>query len=191
MTTSRDSSVLVLVNLQNDYLPGGSLGTKMGNVATSAVADYVREHGNDYAYIVATKDWHIDPGTHFSDNPDFVDSWPPHCVKGTTGADFGSQIDVSAVDEVFYKGEYEAAYSGFAHHQKKRVFELVPSICEPSSSTAFSRCPVSLATVFASSPAPSASSANLERAELFSLSSPSRPIFKPKLESAMSVYLLK
>ena len=116
MTTSRDSSVLVLVDLQNDFLPGGSLGTKMGNVVAAAVADYVREHGNDYAYIVATKDWHIDPGTHFSDNPDFVDSWPPHCVKSTTGADFGPQIDASEVDEVFYKGEYEAAYSGFEGH---------------------------------------------------------------------------
>ena len=67
----------------------------------------------DYDHIVATKDFHIDPGDHFSDNPDFSASWPPHCVVGTPGADFHPEFDPSAVEAVFTKGRYSAAYSGF------------------------------------------------------------------------------
>jgi nicotinamidase/pyrazinamidase len=67
----------------------------------------------DYAHVVATRDFHVDPGGHFSDEPDFAASWPPHCVVGTAGADFHSGLDRSAVEAVFTKGRYAAAYSGF------------------------------------------------------------------------------
>ncbi|MDT5360252.1 MAG: nicotinamidase/pyrazinamidase, partial [Mycobacterium sp.] len=63
--------------------------------------------------VVATKDYHIDPGTHFSENPDYKDSWPPHCVVGTQGVDFHPAFDPTAVEAVFHKGHYSAAYSGF------------------------------------------------------------------------------
>ncbi len=62
---------------------------------------------------MATKDFHVDPGDHFSDHPDFAASWPPHCVVGTAGADFHPEFDPSAVEAVFTKGRYSAAYSGF------------------------------------------------------------------------------
>ena len=62
---------------------------------------------------MATKDYHIDPGSHFSENPDFKDSWPPHCVVGTAGVDFHPAFDPAAVEAVFHKGHYSAAYSGF------------------------------------------------------------------------------
>jgi nicotinamidase/pyrazinamidase len=70
-----------------------------------------RDHG--YAHIVATKDFHINPGEHFSDHPDYADSWPRHCVVGTPGADFHPEFDPRAVEAVFHKGQYAAAYSGF------------------------------------------------------------------------------
>jgi nicotinamidase/pyrazinamidase len=63
--------------------------------------------------VVATKDFHIDPGSHFSDHPDFLVSWPPHCVVGTPGAEFYPDLDTSAVEAVFRKGQHAAAYSGF------------------------------------------------------------------------------
>ncbi|SKU69916.1 pyrazinamidase/nicotinamidas pnca [Mycobacteroides abscessus subsp. abscessus] len=63
--------------------------------------------------MVATRDFHVDPGGHFSENPDFETSWPPHCRAGTPGADFHPDLDMGPVDEVFSKGAYGAAYSGF------------------------------------------------------------------------------
>jgi nicotinamidase/pyrazinamidase len=70
---------------------------------------------------VATKDYHIDPGGHFSDHPDYVDSWPPHCVVGTTGAEFHPDLDTSAVETVFFKGMHAAAYSGFEGADQART----------------------------------------------------------------------
>jgi nicotinamidase/pyrazinamidase len=66
-----------------------------------------------YDHVVATRDHHIDPGDHFSAHPDFATSWPAHCEVGTTGVDFHPDLDVTAVEAVFDKGEYRAAYSGF------------------------------------------------------------------------------
>jgi nicotinamidase/pyrazinamidase len=63
--------------------------------------------------VVATKDFHIDPGEHFSDDPDYAVSWPRHCVVETSGADFHPHLETDAVEAVFHKGQYTAAYSGF------------------------------------------------------------------------------
>lgn len=77
-----------------------------------AISDYLAEAA-DYHHVVATKDFHIDPGDHFSGTPDYSSSWPPHCVSGTPGADFHPSLDTSAIEAVFYKGAYTGAYSGF------------------------------------------------------------------------------
>jgi nicotinamidase/pyrazinamidase len=66
--------------------------------------------------VVATRDHHIDPGPHFSAEPDFVESWPAHCVAGTRGAEFHPAFDTAKVEEVFSKGAHAAAYSGFEGH---------------------------------------------------------------------------
>lgn len=66
-----------------------------------------------YRYVVATQDFHIDPGDHFSDRPDYSSSWPPHCVAGSAGADFRPDLDTTRIDAVFRKGAYSAGYSGF------------------------------------------------------------------------------
>ena len=105
-------TALLIVDVQNDFCEGGSLAVKGGGAVAAAVTAYIsRDHG--YHAIVATRDHHIDPGDHFSDNPDFVDSWPPHCVKGTPGVDFHPSLATDTLDAVFSKGEYSAAYSGF------------------------------------------------------------------------------
>ncbi|GAB3208327.1 nicotinamidase [Marinactinospora thermotolerans] len=104
---------LIVVDVQNDFCEGGSLAVTGGADVASAVSAFIEARGGDYAHVVATRDHHIDPGAHFSDEPDFVDSWPPHCVAGTPGADFHPRLDTTSVAEVFDKGRYSAAYSGF------------------------------------------------------------------------------
>ncbi|WP_431832812.1 isochorismatase family protein [Corynebacterium striatum] len=78
------SRTLVIVDVQNDFCPGGSLATDRGSEVARDVAKLVRTQ--DYDFIVATQDWHIDPKGHFSEDPDFVDTWPVHCVADTEGA---------------------------------------------------------------------------------------------------------
>ncbi|SFO61546.1 isochorismatase family protein [Amycolatopsis rubida] len=104
-------TALIVVDVQNDFCEGGSLGLPGGAAAAAAISQRMTEGG--YTHIVATRDHHIDPGDHFSDTPDFNTSWPPHCVAGTAGASFHSALDVVPVEAVFSKGEYTAAYSGF------------------------------------------------------------------------------
>lgn len=102
---------LIVVDVQNDFCEGGSLGVNGGARTAAAVTEHARAGG--YDHVVATRDHHIDPGAHFSESPDFVDSWPRHCEVGTPGAEFHAGFDHSVAEEVFSKGQYTAAYSGF------------------------------------------------------------------------------
>ena len=103
---------LIVVDVQNDFCEGGSLAVAGGAAVAGAISDLLGgDHG--YDHVVATQDHHIDPGPHFSATPDFVDSWPPHCVAGTPGADFHPNLANRPFEAVFTKGEFAAAYSGF------------------------------------------------------------------------------
>jgi nicotinamidase/pyrazinamidase len=105
---------LVIVDVQNDFCEGGSLAvTGGGAVARAISACLAGPDGGGYAHVVATQDYHIDPGAHFSAEPDFETTWPPHCVAGTPGADFHPDLDVTRIEQVFRKGQHAAAYSGF------------------------------------------------------------------------------
>ncbi|MEQ4718692.1 nicotinamidase [Nonomuraea sp. B19D2] len=104
-------TALIIVDVQNDFCEGGSLPVAGGSEVAAAITRHVSEHG--YDHVVATRDYHISPGAHFSGSPDYVATWPPHCVASTPGADFHPSFDVSGVEEVFSKGSYAAAYSGF------------------------------------------------------------------------------
>jgi nicotinamidase/pyrazinamidase len=68
---------------------------------------------SDYAHVVATRDHHVDPAGHFAEQPDYLDTWPAHCVVGTDGAELHPALDRAPLEAVFDKGEYAAAYSGF------------------------------------------------------------------------------
>jgi len=104
---------LIIADVQNDFCEGGSLAVVGGSAVARAISERLASGGRDYAHVVATKDFHVNPGSHFSDHPDYLDSWPPHCVVGTPGADFHPDLDTSAIEAVFLKGAYTAAYSGF------------------------------------------------------------------------------
>ncbi|RSX50705.1 isochorismatase family protein [Bifidobacterium callimiconis] len=104
---------LIIVDVQPTFCEGGELGVEVGNAVAERIADYVRAHRDEYAYIATTQDWHIVPGKHFSANPDFVDSWPQHGVAGTANAQLHPAIAALDIAHHFKKGQYAAAYSGF------------------------------------------------------------------------------
>jgi nicotinamidase/pyrazinamidase len=104
---------LIIVDVQNDFCEGGWLAVAGGAAVARAISEHVADGGRDYGHVVATKDFHVDPGSHFSDHPDYAASWPPHCVAGTPGADFHPDLDTAEVEAVFLKGAHAAAYSGF------------------------------------------------------------------------------
>ncbi|MDN6177372.1 MAG: isochorismatase family protein [Micrococcaceae bacterium] len=110
-------TALIIVDVQNDFCEGGSLGVSGGGATAGAITSDLNDHGWKYAAVLATQDWHIDPGTHFSSEPDYVDSWPVHCVAGTPGAELhpglAPVLKAGALTATFRKGRYEAAYSGF------------------------------------------------------------------------------
>jgi nicotinamidase/pyrazinamidase len=104
---------LIIVDVQNDFCEGGSLAVGGGAAVAGAISGYVAANRPSYAHIVATRDFHLDPGPHFSEAPDYVDTWPPHCVIGTEGADFHPDLVLAPIEVVFSKGRETAAYSGF------------------------------------------------------------------------------
>lgn len=104
---------LVVVDVQNDFCEGGSLEVAGGAAVASRITAFLHARAGEYDHVVATADHHVDPGPHFSAHPDFVDSWPPHCVAGSTGEDFHPDLDTGAFEAVFRKGTHSAAYSGF------------------------------------------------------------------------------
>ena len=109
------SRALVLVDVQNDFCEGGSLAVVGGADVARRISEYVEAHHEEYSVIVATADWHDDPGAHFSADPDFVDTWPTHCRIGSDGALFhpAAEKAFEHVEAIFRKGHHSAAYSGF------------------------------------------------------------------------------
>ncbi len=104
---------LLIVDVQNDFCEGGSLASKEGAQVATAISEYVEDHHSDYGAILATQDWHIDPGQHFSDTPDYRTSWPVHCQADTPGADLHPNLDSDYIQAYFRKGQYQGAYSAF------------------------------------------------------------------------------
>ncbi len=110
---------LLVVDVQNDFCEGGSLAVTGGAEVAFRISELLHHwtrqdpKAPDYAVAVATRDHHVDPGSHFSEQPDFERSWPPHCVVGTDGEAFHPNLDPQPFDAVFLKGEHAAAYSGF------------------------------------------------------------------------------
>jgi len=107
---------LFIVDVQNDFTERGALGVEGGDAVAERISRYLAAHADDYALIVASRDWHHgddDNGGHFSDAPDFVDTWPVHCVGGTFGADYDEVFDTSRVTHHLKKGQGKPAYSLF------------------------------------------------------------------------------
>jgi nicotinamidase/pyrazinamidase len=108
---------LIVVDVQRDFCEGGSLAVAGGaSVAARISAALAGEDGRPYDLVVATRDWHVDPGRHFAPpgtEPDYQDSWPRHCVAGTPGAEWHPDLRLPTGVVVVSKGEDRAAYSGF------------------------------------------------------------------------------
>lgn len=110
-------NALLVVDVQADFVEGGSLGVKGGQQVAAMIARHVRHFKNEYAFVVASRDYHENAPDHISDNPDFVNTWPPHCMVGTPGAAFVPTIQnlvrEKYIGAVVTKGRDKAAYSAF------------------------------------------------------------------------------
>lgn len=108
---------LFIIDVQNDFTEGGALGVAGGAAVAEGITEYLRAHPDAYDLVIASRDWHDgdnDNGGHFADGaPDFVDTWPVHCVSGTPGAEYHPALDVSLVDVHVRKGQGRPAYSIF------------------------------------------------------------------------------
>ncbi len=109
---------LFVIDVQNDFTEGGSLAVEGGAAVAAGVTEYLREHPDEYDVVFASRDWHNaddDNGGHFATDtaPDFVVTWPPHCVAGEPGAEYHPALDTTLVDVHVRKGQGKPAYSIF------------------------------------------------------------------------------
>ncbi|MGD9702993.1 MAG: nicotinamidase [Acidimicrobiia bacterium] len=109
---------LIVVDVQNDFCPGGSLAVADGDIVAERITRWLRAGRERYELVVATMDWHPAPGElpafgHFSDDPDYETTWPPHCVRRTVGAELHPNLVLPRGSVVIRKGQDDAAYSGF------------------------------------------------------------------------------
>lgn len=108
---------LLIVDVQKDFTEGGALGVSGGHAVAEGITRHLAAHAADYTAIIASRDWHDatgDNGGHFARGvPDFVDTWPVHCVADTTGAEYDPGLDTAAITHHVKKGQGRAAYSMF------------------------------------------------------------------------------
>ena len=107
---------LLIVDVQNDFTEGGALACAGGDALAERISEYATQHRNDYSVIVASRDWHdsdSDNSGHFAAEPDWVGSWPAHCVAGTSGAEYHPALDLGVIDAHLLKGQGVPAYSAF------------------------------------------------------------------------------
>ena len=107
------SKALIIVDVQPTFCEGGELGVEGGNAVAERIAEYVETHRNEYSYVATTQDWHVEPGRHWSDDPDYVDTWPVHGKAGTANAGLHPAIAALGIGHHFKKGQYSPSYSGF------------------------------------------------------------------------------
>ena len=104
---------LIIVDVQQDFCEGGSLAVEGGAETAALITEYMNQCGEKYHVVATTRDWHIDPGPHFADQPDYDTTWPVHCVAGTPGAELHEDLDTEPIVAEFLKGQYNDGYSGF------------------------------------------------------------------------------
>jgi nicotinamidase/pyrazinamidase len=110
---------LFVIDVQNDFTEGGALGVDGGAAVAAGVTQYLRANPDTYDVVFASRDWHDGDnlnGGHFAapgTDPDFVDTWPRHCVAGTPGAEYHPALDTTLIDVHVRKGQGKPAYSIF------------------------------------------------------------------------------
>jgi len=104
---------IIVVDPQPDFFEGGALPVAGATRTAERIARYLLAHGDDYDLRVVTQDWHVDPGEHWSNDPNYVSTWPVHCGADTSGAQIHPSLAGESWDVVVRKGLFEGAYSGF------------------------------------------------------------------------------
>ena len=113
------TKALFVIDVQNDFCEGGSLAVSGGAQVASEITEYIANHKSEYDFVIASRDWHDasnNNGGHFAqagETPDFVNSWPVHCVAGTHGAEYHSNLDLTPISHHIQKGQGKPAYSIF------------------------------------------------------------------------------
>jgi nicotinamidase/pyrazinamidase len=110
---TRRRKAIVVVDPQPDFFEGGALPVSGATKTAERIAEYLLDRGEDYAMKVVTQDWHIDPGDHWSNDPNYVTTWPVHCAADSHGAELHHSLAGQTWDVVIRKGLHEGAYSGF------------------------------------------------------------------------------
>ena len=110
------TNALLIVDVQNDFTEGGTLACPGGARVAGEISEYLAACGDEYSVIAASRDWHDadnDNGGHFSDSPDFVDTWPVHCVADTPGSEYHPDLNTEAIGLHIRKGMGRPDYSAF------------------------------------------------------------------------------
>lgn len=108
-----NNTALIIVDVQPTFTEGGELAVEGGNAVAERIHGFTERNRSRYALIATTQDWHVEPGEHWSDHPDFVDTWPVHGAAGTPNARLHPAVESLGVPHHIKKGQYSAAYSGF------------------------------------------------------------------------------
>jgi nicotinamidase/pyrazinamidase len=110
-------NALLAVDLQADFVQGGSLPLPNGMPVAAMIARHMRHFKTEYQFVVASRDYHEDPPDHFSATPDYINTWPPHCIIGSPGAAFvppiANLVREKIIQCVVSKGRHNGAYSAF------------------------------------------------------------------------------
>lgn len=113
------TNALLIIDVQNDFCEGGSLAVDGGSAVAEGVTNYLEESQANYDYVIASRDWHSEVGSnggHFAiagETPDFLTTWPIHCVANTFGSEYHPALNLSQIDLHIQKGQGKPAYSIF------------------------------------------------------------------------------
>lgn len=113
------TKALFIIDVQNDFCEGGSLAVQGGADVAAGITRYLSEHPDEFDHVIASRDWHdagSDNGGHFAsqgETPDFVNTWPVHCVNGSQGAKYHANLEQSEIDFHIVKGMGKPSYSIF------------------------------------------------------------------------------
>jgi nicotinamidase/pyrazinamidase len=113
VTEKSGARAIIVVDPQPDFFEGGALPIVGATRTAERIANFLNDRSGDFSMTVVTQDWHVDPGDHWSDEPDFETTWPVHCAANTNGAAIHESLVTQPWDVVIRKGQHEGAYSGF------------------------------------------------------------------------------
>ena len=110
---------LFVIDVQNDFCEGGTLACQGGAQVASSITSYLERSKSDYDFVIASRDWHTpnsENGGHFplpGNAPDYVNTWPLHCIAGEPGAEYHPNLNKALIDIHIKKGQGQHGYSIF------------------------------------------------------------------------------